>query len=88
MCSFYSSNIEECLLSGHPIVNDNIYNSLAFGERKGAAGEYGKSLEELVNDVINDHHAEKEWFTKEEETPDHIVIPKDCTDIDELAEVR
>ena len=32
---------------GYPILNDNIYNSIAFGPNKGKGGVFGKSLEEV-----------------------------------------
>ncbi|KAI2804200.1 hypothetical protein RDWZM_007693 [Blomia tropicalis] len=41
---------------GHPIVNDSFYNSLAFGPNKGKGGEYGKSIEQLVLDIEEEHN--------------------------------
>ena len=35
-------------LSGHPIVNDHIYNTTAWGPSKGKGGDYGKSDEKVT----------------------------------------
>ncbi|XP_064641365.1 pseudouridylate synthase RPUSD2-like [Lineus longissimus] len=44
---------------GHPIINDPIYNSPAFGPVRGKGGEYGKTLEQLENDIKEHHSREK-----------------------------
>jgi 23S rRNA-/tRNA-specific pseudouridylate synthase len=35
------------MFSGHPIINDPIYNSPAFGPNRGKDGEYGKTVEQV-----------------------------------------
>ncbi|VDN83731.1 unnamed protein product [Brugia pahangi] len=42
---------------GYPIVDDYIYNTTAWGEKKGKDGNYGKSLEQLRKDVLEEHKA-------------------------------
>ncbi|KAL3993797.1 pseudouridine synthase RluA family protein [Acanthocheilonema viteae] len=42
---------------GYPIVDDYIYNTAAWGETKGKDGNYGKSLEQLQKDVLEEHKA-------------------------------
>ncbi|OZC07489.1 hypothetical protein X798_05483 [Onchocerca flexuosa] len=42
---------------GYPIVDDYIYNTAAWGETKGKDGNYGKSLEQLRKDVLEEHKA-------------------------------
>lgn len=37
---------------GHPIINDHLYNSAAFGEQRGRLGEYGKSIEQVVIEFL------------------------------------
>jgi hypothetical protein len=49
---------------GHPIVNDTLYNSDAFGPEKGKGGRYGKTLKQLSNDVIARHRATS-WLMTE-----------------------
>lgn len=42
---------------GHPIINDPIYNHIeVFGVNKGKNGEYGKSKEQLLNDLLKTHN--------------------------------
>ncbi|MCP9258674.1 Pseudouridine synthase [Dirofilaria immitis] len=42
---------------GYPIVDDYIYNTDAWGATRGKDGNYGKSLEQLRKDVIEEHKA-------------------------------
>jgi len=42
---------------GFPIVSDTVYNSDEWGPKKGKHGEYGKSFEQLREDVQNAHRA-------------------------------
>lgn len=43
---------------GHPIQNDPLYNDTVFGPEKGRAGNFGKTDEQLVKDLIYSHNAE------------------------------
>lgn len=43
---------------GHPIQNDPLYNDTVFGPQKGRNGNFGKTDEELVRDLIHAHNAE------------------------------
>lgn len=43
---------------GHPIQNDPLYNDTVFGPEKGRAGNFGKTDEQLVKDLIYAHNAE------------------------------
>ena len=43
------------------MVNDPLYNHTVFGPEKGKGGNFGKSDEELISDLINIHNAEK-WL--------------------------
>ncbi|XP_042908112.1 pseudouridylate synthase RPUSD2 [Parasteatoda tepidariorum] len=40
---------------GHPIINDYLYNSHVFGPQKGKDGLFNKSIEELMNDLVEEH---------------------------------
>lgn len=44
---------------GHPIINDSFYNSLVFGPEKGKNCQYGKSIEQLITDIENEHQRER-----------------------------
>ncbi|XP_065202693.1 uncharacterized protein LOC135833021 isoform X2 [Planococcus citri] len=46
---------------GYPVINDPLYNHIVFGPEKGKGGNFGKSDEELITDLINIHNAEK-WL--------------------------
>uniref|UniRef100_A0A1I7UJL8 Pseudouridine synthase n=1 Tax=Caenorhabditis tropicalis TaxID=1561998 RepID=A0A1I7UJL8_9PELO len=48
---------------GFPIVGDQLYNSTVWGPTKGKNAEYGKSFEELCEDVRNTHKSEN-WHEK------------------------
>ncbi|KAL4154447.1 hypothetical protein QTP88_000311 [Uroleucon formosanum] len=45
---------------GHPIQNDPLYNDTIFGPEKGRDGNFGKTDEQLVQDLIKTHNA-KSW---------------------------
>ena len=50
---------------GYPIVNDPLYNSIAFGPLKGKGGDIGgKNDQELINELIRLHSAEN-WVDSE-----------------------
>lgn len=46
---------------GHPILNDPIYNSTAWGPSRGQGGHIAKTDEELLRDLVAEHEA-KESF--------------------------
>ena len=52
----YETHELETLVSilGHPIVNDYLYNTTAWGPSKGKGGDYGKS-DEKVRDLTVTH---------------------------------
>ena len=41
--------------TGFPILEDCIYDSLAWGTNKGKYAEYGKTMTQLIDDVSADH---------------------------------
>lgn len=43
------------------MINDPLYNHIVFGPEKGKGGNFGKSDEDLITDLINIHNAEK-WL--------------------------
>ncbi|XP_074646356.1 uncharacterized protein LOC141902498 [Tubulanus polymorphus] len=43
---------------GYPIVNDPLYNSPVYGPNKGKNGDYNKSEEQLIADILKLHSAE------------------------------
>lgn len=54
---------------GYPIVNDPLYNDAAtFGLEKGRGGQFGKSDEQLVLDLIRAHNAET-WLEEADKQP-------------------
>nr|DBA14132.1 TPA: hypothetical protein GDO54_005144 [Pyxicephalus adspersus] len=44
---------------GHPIVNDPVYNTEAWGPNRGKRGEIGKTNEELLQSLIKEHKAKQ-----------------------------
>lgn len=50
---------------GHPIVNDTLYNCDAFGPERGKGGRYGKTVQQLSQDVISRHRAST-WLITED----------------------
>uniref|UniRef100_A0A0N5BIC9 Pseudouridine synthase n=1 Tax=Strongyloides papillosus TaxID=174720 RepID=A0A0N5BIC9_STREA len=81
---------------GHPIINDQLYNSTVWGEKKGKHGEYGKDLQVLSKDISDSHKSslwhEKpnlefeenmlKWANGDNEPP--IVDIKDTTSLNDL----
>ncbi|XP_026817361.1 RNA pseudouridylate synthase domain-containing protein 2-like isoform X1 [Rhopalosiphum maidis] len=56
---------------GYPIQNDPLYNDTVFGPEKGRAGNFGKTDEQLVQDLIHAHNAEN-WSVTDDGLP---IIP-------------
>ena len=50
---------------GFPIANDPLYNSVIFGPEKGKDGEFGKTREQLIEDLIKNHSVEN-WIESDE----------------------
>ncbi|VVC24117.1 Hypothetical protein CINCED_3A005436 [Cinara cedri] len=50
---------------GYPIKNDTLYNDTIFGPEKGRGGNFGKTDEQLIDDLIHVHNAEN-WKTNKE----------------------
>ena len=50
---------------GFPIANDPLYNSPIFGPEKGRNGEFGKSRDQLIEDLIK-HHTVENWIETDE----------------------
>uniref|UniRef100_A0A0P6JFL2 Pseudouridylate synthase RPUSD2 n=1 Tax=Heterocephalus glaber TaxID=10181 RepID=A0A0P6JFL2_HETGA len=44
---------------GHPIINDPIYNSLAWGPSRGRGGHIPKTDEELLRDLVTEHQTKQ-----------------------------
>lgn len=53
---------------GHPIQNDPLYNDTIFGPEKGRDGNFGKTDEQLVRDLIKAHNAES-WSVADNGLP-------------------
>ena len=62
---------------GFPIANDPLYNSDAFGPRRGKYGDIGKTEEELISDLIQRHSAQH-WIESSE-------ADNDTTDADQAS---
>lgn len=58
---------------GYPIKNDPLYNDTIFGPEKGRGGVFGKSDEQLIQDLIYAHNAEN-WVKNNGELP---CLPED-----------
>lgn len=61
---------------GHPIVNDGLYNSDAFGPERGKGGRYGKTLRQVSNDVLALHRASF-WLISDESDIIDFDLPQD-----------
>lgn len=53
---------------GHPIANDTLYNSTAFGKERGKHANYGISREEIMENLNKEHNVEN-WFELEDAVP-------------------
>ncbi|KAH9393542.1 RNA pseudouridylate synthase domain containing protein 2, partial [Tyrophagus putrescentiae] len=53
---------------GYPIMNDNFYNSPSFGPNKGKGGDFGKSIEELIAAIGDEHLRSKHLLSNEKDT--------------------
>lgn len=58
---------------GYPIKNDPLYNDIIFGPEKGRGGNFGKTDEQLVQDLINTHNTENWTINKEIEFSSEIT---------------
>ena len=47
-------------------MNDPLYNHPVFGEQRGRAGQFGKSEEQLIADLVKIHNAEN-WLGEDGE---------------------
>lgn len=63
---------------GFPILNDPIYGSSAWGPHKGKGGLVGKSNEELVQALVEEHRSQESLYL--------LDIPDDGTGIEQEAE--
>ncbi|XP_067947120.1 pseudouridylate synthase RPUSD2-like [Watersipora subatra] len=64
---------------GHPIVNDPLYNDDVWGKDKGKNGEYGKSDNELYEDLVAMHNSK--FFETDLMLPDETSLTPAQTDI-------
>lgn len=64
---------------GYPIINDPLYNDTIFGPEKGRGGNFGKTDDQLIQDLIYAHNAEN-WLKTEEELPLLPVIIDNVSD--------
>lgn len=62
LCTPYSGRMHQIRVHlqylGYPIKNDPLYNDTIFGPEKGRGGNFGKTDEQLVKDLIFAHNAE------------------------------
>ena len=71
---------------GYPIANDPLYNSVIFGSEKGKDGEFGKTREELIEDLIK-HHSVENWIESDEYQQSKLKNrPDDIGDVEETIE--
>ncbi|KAM4690709.1 pseudouridylate synthase RPUSD2 isoform 2-T2 [Rhinophrynus dorsalis] len=47
---------------GHPIVNDPIYNTQAWGPKRGKGGEINKTNEELLRSLVEEHKSKQSLY--------------------------
>ena len=67
---------------GYPIVNDPLYNSTAFGPKKGKDGDYnGMTMDELIKE-LRKHHDVGDWIERSQEG-NIIGISEDYVDPEE-----
>lgn len=72
MCKPYSGRMHQIRVHlqylGYPITNDPLYNDFIFGPEKGRGGNFGKSDEQLVLDLICAHNSEN-WLNTNDDIP-------------------
>ncbi|KAG9480884.1 pseudouridylate synthase RPUSD2 [Eleutherodactylus coqui] len=62
---------------GHPIVNDPIYNTDAWGPNRGKKGEINKTNEELLHTLIEEHKAKQSLDILDVAEDDLLVLKSD-----------
>lgn len=62
---------------GYPIKNDPLYNDTIFGPEKGRGGNFGKTDDQLIQDLIYAHNAENWSITENGELPISLVAKED-----------
>ncbi|KPM11714.1 RNA pseudouridylate synthase domain-containing protein 2-like protein [Sarcoptes scabiei] len=63
---------------GHPILNDKFYNNTIFGKQKGKFGEFGRSRDEILNDLERSHMRSNYYFKNGDQTSDEIDPNRDA----------
>jgi len=70
LCIPYSGRMHQIRVHlqylGYPIKNDPLYNDTIFGPEKGRGGNFGKTDDQLVKDLIYAHNAEN-WLKTDDE---------------------
>ncbi|XP_050529421.1 pseudouridylate synthase RPUSD2-like [Daktulosphaira vitifoliae] len=66
---------------GHPITNDPLYNDVIFGPEKGRGGNFNKSDEKLIEELIKAHNAENWSNTDEKITSELASNNKDTSKV-------
>lgn len=83
LCKPYSGRMHQIRVHlqylGYPIKNDPLYNDTIFGPEKGREGKFGKTDEQLVQDLIIAHNAEN-WLKTDEDIP---LLPGVVSDIND-----
>lgn len=73
ICTPYSGRMHQIRVHlqylGYPIKNDPLYNDTVFGPEKGRGGNFGKTDEQLIADLILAHNAEN-WSKSDIEIPE------------------
>jgi RluA family pseudouridine synthase len=81
LCKPYSGRMHQIRVHlqylGYPIKNDPLYNDIIFGPEKGRKGKFGKTDEQLVQDLIIAHNAEN-WLKTDNNLS---LLPKVVNDI-------
>jgi len=77
LCTPYSGRMHQIRVHlqylGYPIKNDPLYNDTIFGPEKGRGGNFGKTDDQLVQDLIYAHNAEN-WQKANSESIFPVVI--------------
>jgi len=60
---------------GYPIENDPLYNDPVFGPHRGRDGDFGKTDDQLIQDLILIHNAENFVQDDDDQTSEPILMP-------------
>lgn len=58
---------------GHPIINDPLYNTTAFGPTKGKGADYGGYTNEQLIENLRKEHCVNDWIVEPTEIPSQVM---------------